>query len=220
MEFPATINVQHLAMCTSKVFQLSSLALLSVVSLLFASGALGCNSEKKSPGANSPAGAAAKSSGAGADGQDAPEIPITVVGRQEYEQILAKHRGRVVLVDHWATFCGPCMKQFPHTVELWEKNRDRGLDVISLSFDEPSNLEPVRKFLADKGAHFENLVSKVGSGETSAEEFDFDGALPHYALYGRDGKLVKRLSPSDPTATFRLEMVDEAIEELLSQPTP
>lgn len=194
----------------------SALPLLGVTALVVVT--LGCSSEKKSPASKSAEASAAKSPATGGEASARAPAPVTVVGRQEYEQAIAKHRGKVVLVDYWATWCGPCVKQFPHTVELWEKNRDRGLDVISLSFDEPDNLDLVREFLREKGARFENLVSKVGSGETSAEEFDFDGALPHYVLYDREGKLVKRISPSDPTTTFRPEMIDEAIEDLLSRP--
>jgi thiol-disulfide isomerase/thioredoxin len=147
-------------------------------------------------------------------------IPVAVVGKDEYQKAVAAHQGKVVLVDYWATWCGPCVKQFPHTVELAKKYHDRGLDVIALSFDEPGDVENVQKFLAEKGATFENLISKVGANETSADEFDFDGALPSYAVYGRDGKLVKRISPSDPTIPFRPELIDEAIEEQLTLPAP
>jgi hypothetical protein len=90
--------------------------------------------------------------------------------------------------------------------------------VISLSFDdasEPSNIENARRFLADKGATFENLISKVGIDQ-AAEEFDFDGALPHFVIYDRDGTLVKRLSPSDPTISFRPDLIDAAVEEQLA----
>ena len=77
-------------------------------------------------------------------------------------------------------------------------------------------MEPVLKFLAEKGATFDNLISKVGAQESSADEFDFDGALPNYTIFDREGKLAKRISPSDPTVTFRPDLIDAAIEELLA----
>jgi len=151
-------------------------------------------------------------------------IDVAVVDRAGYQAAIDRHRGRIVLVDYWATWCDPCRRQFPHTVALWHKHRDRGLDCISLSFDdpnEPEGLREVGKFLTENEATFENLVSKLGSGEAAAEEFDFDGGLPYYVIYDREGKIAKRISPSDPTATFRSEMIDQAVEELLAQkPAP
>ena len=54
-------------------------------------------------------------------------------------------RGKVVLVDFWATWCLPCMAQLPHTVELADRFRDRGLTVATVSLDEPENIEQVRR---------------------------------------------------------------------------
>jgi len=175
----------------------------------------GCSAEKRGPVAKTPEAATATVAAA------LPSIDVTVVDKAGFAQALSAHRGKIVLVDYWATWCGPCVKQFPHTVELWNKYRDRGLDVIGLSFDEPSDVAAVQKFLAEKGATFDNLISKVGAQESSADEFDFDGALPHYVIFDRTGNLAKRLSPSDPTIPFRPDMIDAAVEELLAtQPAP
>lgn len=194
---------------------------LSFGGLAFSTCLMLAGCAKEHPGAESKAGKVGKSETEALAEESKPApIPVTVVGKEEYQKAIAAHQGKVVLVDYWATWCGPCVKQFPHTVELWQKNRDRGLDVIALSFDEPTEVESVQKFLADKGATFENLISKVGAAESSADEFDFDGALPNYAIYGRDGKLVKRISPSDPTIPFRPELIDQAIEEQLALPAP
>ena len=153
-------------------------------------------------------------------GQSDDRVRLSIVDKAGYQQAIDARRGKVVLVDYWATWCGPCVKQFPHTVELWSKYRERGLEVIAFSFDDAADAEDlakVRQFLADQGATFESLVSKIGLNE-AADEFDFDGALPHYAIYGRNGRLVKRLSPSDPTIKFRPEMIDQAVEEQLALP--
>jgi thiol-disulfide isomerase/thioredoxin len=57
---------------------------------------------------------------------------------------LANYRGRVVLLDFWATWCTPCRGEIPHFVELQDKYRDRGLQVIGISMDD--NAKPVREF--------------------------------------------------------------------------
>ncbi len=186
-------------------------ALFLILSGLFIGTHVGCTAEKP-PVAKEPT---EKAQAATSPGKT---IDVTVVDKAGFEQAIAAHRGKVVLVDYWATWCGPCVKQFPHTVELWNKFHDQGLDVVGLSFDEPAEVAGVQKFLAEKGATFENLISKVGAQESSADEFDFDGALPHYALFDREGKLAKRISPSDPTTPFRPDMIDAAVEELLRVP--
>src|SRR5688572_18937744 len=61
-----------------------------------------------------------------------PPISLQAADADEYQRTLEKHRGKVVLVDFWATWCAPCVKQFPHTVGLERKYKDRGLAVISV----------------------------------------------------------------------------------------
>src|SRR5262245_44243217 len=75
---------------------------------------------------------------------------------------VAKHKGKVVLVDFWATWCGPCVKKFPHLVELHKKYAEKGLVCVSVSMDEygddGDSREKVQKFLKEKGATFPNFL--------------------------------------------------------------
>src|SRR5438045_8126486 len=51
------------------------------------------------------------------------------------DELIARHQGQVVLVDYWATWCGPCVENFPHTVALAKKYRSQGLATIAVNFD-------------------------------------------------------------------------------------
>ncbi|MCE9528453.1 MAG: TlpA family protein disulfide reductase, partial [Planctomycetales bacterium] len=92
--------------------------------------------------------------------------PITLVPADEKDlaALIAKNKGNVVFVDYWATFCGPCKKAFPHTVELHKKHQAEGLAVISVDFDLLEDQEKALAFLKKQGATFDNLISKYDGG--------------------------------------------------------
>jgi thiol-disulfide isomerase/thioredoxin len=126
---------------------------------------------------------------------------------------LKGHQGKVVLVDFWALWCGPCIKLFPHTVELHEKHPDEELAVISVNFDDPGDQQRVLEFLAGKGATFDNFISKYGIGPKSFEAFEIGGNVPYYKLYDRSGKLHKTFG--DAQQSIEPSEIDQAVEELL-----
>jgi len=145
-------------------------------------------------------------------GKTSGDVSVQVVDGPAFRQALERHRGKVVLVDFWATWCKPCIEGFPHVVELHRRHADRGLVVIAVSMDEPKDKERVEKFLVKQGAAFDALLSRYGMGSEAAEVFGV-GALPHYRLYDRQGKLVKDFASGGPPLDPR--EIDRAVEELL-----
>ena len=129
------------------------------------------------------------------EAQAAKGIRVRVVDKAGYDKVIAANKGKVVIVDCWATWCVPCRKAFPKTVELNKAYADKGLVVISLSFDDLAKGQAppgVVKFLTESNATFENLISSLDIAGEGSDAFSIpDGALPHFKIYGRDGKLLK-----------------------------
>ncbi|HSG70225.1 MAG TPA: TlpA disulfide reductase family protein [Planctomycetaceae bacterium] len=152
--------------------------------------------------------------------QDLPPIEVTLetVDEAGYAAKLAELRGKVVLVDFWATWCIPCRKSFPHTVELAHQHANEGLAVISVALDEEIAVAEVQKFLEQNRADLINLRSIYGAEESSFEKFELGTTgLPHYKLYARDGTVVKTFAiPEDGTA-LDLEEIDEAVKAELAK---
>ena len=69
-------------------------------------------------------------------------VNLRVVDGAGFDAVIAEHRGKVVLVDFWATWCLPCIEQLPHTLEVGERLADRGLAVVTVSCDETSESTP------------------------------------------------------------------------------
>lgn len=142
----------------------------------------------------------------------AGDVVLEPIDGDGLAEALARHRGKVVLVDFWATWCAPCVELFPHTVTLHRRLADRGLVVVSVSMDEPEDADAVRAFLARHRATFENYLSRYGVGSAAFEAFDLD-AVPHLKLYDRDGNLHRTFSGAEPG--HDPSQIDRAIEELL-----
>ena len=145
-----------------------------------------------------------------------PPVSLLVTGVEGYHETLARHRGKVVLVDFWATWCAPCIEQFPHTVALERKHRDRGLAVVSVSLNEPVDLPQVQDFLARHEAHFDNLLSNYNGAVKAIQAFDLPGPVPCYRVYDRSG-VLRHEYVVDPRAVrqFTPEDIEAAVLELL-----
>jgi thiol-disulfide isomerase/thioredoxin len=121
----------------------------------------------------------------------------------------------VVLVNFWATWCQPCVEEFPDLVKLDRAYRGRGLVVLAVSVDEPETQAKVRPFLTSQKATFPAYVRRPGDSEAfiNAVDKNWSGAVPVTYLFDASGKPAgKPMVGKQSYAAFAA-----AVEPLLKQ---
>ena len=113
------------------------------------------------------------------------EIKGTLLDGKPFDQ--KSLAGKVVLVDFWATWCGPCVAEIPNMLEQYKKYHDKGFEIVGISLDD--DREALTKFIADKEIPWPILHEKAEGGNPLATFYGITG-IPQFILIGRDGNVV------------------------------
>jgi thiol-disulfide isomerase/thioredoxin len=119
-------------------------------------------------------------------GKKAPDFQLTSVAGKNFK--LADVKGKVVLLDFWAVWCGPCQESMPFFQKLQDEYGPKGLEVLGLHVDDRMpGTDEVKSFLEERGIRYENLVS------TADVDDGFQiYAMPTSYLIDRGGVVRKR----------------------------
>jgi thiol-disulfide isomerase/thioredoxin len=106
---------------------------------------------------------------------------------------LSSYRGRVLVMDFWATWCPPCRLETPQLARLARENRDRGLEVVGLHIDDRGRSSPdaIRKFIENYGITY--TVGLATDDMFTSYLGTEDDTIPQTLVFGRDGRLIKHL---------------------------
>ncbi len=96
------------------------------------------------------------------------------------------YKGQVLILDFWATWCGPCKREIPHLIELQENYRDQGLTIVGITLDDNPDKD-VPPYAAEVGMNYVN----VRGTEEMKGEYGIMG-LPTIIIYDRDGNEVMK----------------------------
>ncbi|WP_157947507.1 TlpA family protein disulfide reductase [Abditibacterium utsteinense] len=141
----------------------------------------------------------------GASNADAaPKPTITTVSVASLQSAIKKQKGKVVLVNFWATWCAPCVAELPGLAKLQKQYGKRGLAVLLVSGDEASAKPLISKTLAGRGHSQSFLIG--GDMVKFFDKFDpkFKGAvaLPRTYIYNRQGARVKAVENDHSAAQY------------------
>lgn len=133
----------------------------------------------------------------------APDIKLATA---DGEFNLAEHRGKVVYLDFWASWCKPCLKSFPWMQELQTTYKSQGLEVVAVNLDK--NRELADAFLKKIKVDFIVAFDQQGS---TASTYELRG-MPTSYLIGRDGKIYATHIGFRDSDRAKLE---QAVQQLL-----
>lgn len=146
----------------------------------------------------------------------APTADLPLIDLVGYNQVLAKYRGKPLVVTFWATWCEPCRDEFPMLVQLQKQYAPQGLAIFGVSLDDDADMNLVRRFLARNQPGFPSYRQKPGIDVDSfyrGVNPAWTGSMPETIFYGRDGRIVGHFIGEQPRAAF-----EEGIRQVLSSP--
>lgn len=138
-------------------------------------------------------------------GMEAPDIVMT--DREGNVRRLSDLRGKVVLIDFWASWCRPCRMENPNVVRMYKKYKDQGFEIFSVSLD--NSRDKWLQAIADDGLVWENHVSDLKGWSSSGGRLYGISSIPATVLVDRDGKVLARNLRGQELEQRLMQLFDE-----------
>ncbi|KAA6337468.1 Thiol:disulfide interchange protein TlpA [termite gut metagenome] len=126
------------------------------------------------------------------------------------EVALSDFKGKVVYVDVWATWCGPCKKEIPNMKELEEKYTGKDVVFLGVSIDDPKDYDKWKVFLVEE--QLSGIQIFAGADRVNITKPYKINAIPRFMLFGKDGKIISTDAPRPGTAEIR-DLIDDALKK-------
>jgi peroxiredoxin len=138
-------------------------------------------------------------------GMEAPDI--VMADRDGQTRRLSDLRGKVVLIDFWASWCRPCRAENPNVVRLYHQYKDKGFDIYSVSLD--NSRDAWLKAIETDGLVWPNHVSDLRGWSSAGGKLYGVSSIPATVLVGRDGKILAR--------NLRGAQLEQKLKEIFGQ---
>lgn len=117
--------------------------------------------------------------------------PLAIAGKDLDGKAVSldQYKGKVLLLDFWATWCGPCVAELPNVVSAYGKYHAKGFEIVGISLDQPNAKEKVTKFAHDNKMPWRQIYDGKYWQADNAVAFGIQ-AIPFTLLIGKDGKIA------------------------------
>jgi thiol-disulfide isomerase/thioredoxin len=117
-------------------------------------------------------------------------------------------KAKVILLNNWATWCVPCVEEFPDLVRLHNNYKSKGLEIVFVTMDFEENLDDVSTFLEEQKVDFPTFI-KTGKDEDyiNGIHSEWDGAIPATFIYGAGGELHYFIENKETYEGFEKQVV-------------
>jgi peroxiredoxin len=138
-------------------------------------------------------------------------VVLDTIGTAALKDVVANHSDSLRLINVWATWCGPCVTEFPDFITINRMYRNRAFEFISISADDPGAGQKVRAFLKKQEASATNYLYDVDDKYKLIEAIDphWQGALPYTLLVEPGGKIVYATQGPIDAAALKKAIVDD-----------
>jgi len=131
-----------------------------------------------------------------------PRVVGQPIAVDSIAQSLEQMKGKVIVLDLWATWCGPCRMEIPSFIKLQEKYQAQGLEIVGASLDpitRGGSAELVRKFMQENNI---NYTIWLVNNAAALAKFPYDQRIPTTYVIDRNGRIVKQYVGVQPEAVF------------------
>jgi len=147
--------------------------------------------------------------------QDWTKKPVNLekISKSGIAALLANKSGKLRLINVWATWCGPCIIEFPELVNLQRMYGERKFEFISISADKPDNVDNVLEFLKSKHSSVQNYIFDLDDKYALINAIDpgWNGALPYSVLVEPGGKIAYSVQGSVDLLALKKKIVENPL---------
>jgi len=120
--------------------------------------------------------------------RDAKMLNFSLMDVNDRSIDMRENLGKVVILDFWDTWCGPCRREIPHFVELYDEYRGQGLEIVGVAFGR-NGKDAVKKFTSDMGMNYTSALMN----KEAVKLFGSPNSIPTTFIINQNGEIVEKV---------------------------